>query len=253
MLRDFLGLAWPLVGWWLLTLAPRAAAATAWRDGSLLLLAGALLVLPLTTKSGASWNYLVPAVAALAVATARGWAARRQTSGSPARHRGRGALGARSRLALALGRPFPLPTRGGRAYRARLLRLRHGAHARERRTAADAAARARLRTRSASRSRWRAAASSTSPAARRPAPSSCVERLRRRATALVVGTWPLPDTGSYREAAARSYVQAGGCTLGYYFGTVTATLLPRRDLFRPMSAQAGTRCGAFRAETPTTH
>jgi hypothetical protein len=59
----------------------------------------------------------------------------------------------------------------------------------------------------------------------------------------VIWTWPLPDTGTYRESAERFYAPAGGCKLGYYFGELTATLLPRRDLFRPMQPQAGTRCG----------
>ena len=76
-----------------------------------------------------------------------------------------------------------------------------------------------------------------------PGTELVLERLQQARYTLVVVTWPLPDIGGYQEAAARSYVQAGGCTLGYYFGTVTATLLPRRDLFQPVLQAPGVRCG----------
>src|SRR5262249_44380084 len=79
--------------------------------------------------------------------------------------------------------------------------------------------------------------------ARAPGTELVLKRLEEARYSLLIWTWPLPETGGYREAAARSYAAAGGCKLGYYFGTVTATLLPRRDLFRPMLPQAGTRCG----------
>jgi 4-amino-4-deoxy-L-arabinose transferase-like glycosyltransferase len=251
VLRDFLGLAWPLVVLWLLTLAAAIRRGAGWRDGSLLLLAGAVLVLPLTTKSGASWNYLVPAVAALAVATARGWAGEGSVFGLPRSTAG-AALVAAVALALAMLRPFPLPS----AEDERTARAFYGYV--EGHTRASGGPILAMRPELAYFQVGQPVEMEGSCfvyLARGGAPGSELieQRLRQAAYSLVIWTWPLPDTGSYRDSTARFYVPAGGCKLGYYFGAVTATLLPRRDLFRPMQAQAGTRCGAFRAETPTTH
>jgi len=251
VLRDFLGLAWPLVALWLLTLVAGSGRAHAWRDGSLLLLAGAALVLPLTTKSGASWNYLVPAIAALAVATARGWAGDGSLGGIPRSAAG-ASIVATVALALALVRPFPLPTaedeRTARAFYSYV----------ESHTRASGGPILAMRPELAYfqvRQPVEMEGSCFIYLARGGAPGSerIEERLSQARYTLVIWTWPLPDTGTYRESTERFYTPAGGCKLGYYFGAVTATLLPRRDLYRPMLPHAGTRCGSAVADAcPTT-
>jgi len=246
VVADFLGLAWPLVLLGLATLLAAGDRASALRDGSVLLLAGALLVLPLTTKSGASWNYLVPAVPALAVATARWWAAGAALGGIPRATAG-AALIAVVALVLGLTRPFPLPTpedeRTARAFYAFV----------KDHTRASGGPILAIRPEFAYFHVGQPVEMEGScfiHLARGGAPGTELieQRLGEARYSLVIWTWPLPDMGGYRRATERSYAAAGGCKLGYYFGAVTATLLPRRDLFQPMLAQAGTRCGTALAE-----
>ena len=106
----FASRAWPLllVAGLSLALALRRSRDSL-RDASWLLVAGALLVLPLTAKYGASWNYLVPALPALAIAAARWWPSSGDVLGVPRATAG-AALFAVLGLALALTREFPLPT-----------------------------------------------------------------------------------------------------------------------------------------------
>jgi 4-amino-4-deoxy-L-arabinose transferase-like glycosyltransferase len=243
VLADFLGLAWPLVLLYALSLWLAADRRALLRDGSSLLLLGAVLVLPLTTKTGASWNYLVPLVPAIAVAVARGWA-QPGTLGGLERPTLGAALVASAALALALWRPFPLPSAEDR----RTADLFYG-------YVADVA-RAGAGPILAMRPEYayfhvgqpvEMEGSCFVYLARGHAPGSeTIEaKLAEGVYSLVIWTWPLPDTGSYRASADRLYVPAGGCKLGYYFGAVTATLLPRRDLYRPMLPRAGTRCGSL--------
>lgn len=250
VLRDFLGLAWPIALVWLLTFVAVPDRASAWRDGSLLLVAGAALVLPLTIKSGASWNYFVPAVAALAVSTARAWAAA-GSLGGVSRPIAGAALVAVTALVLALTRPFPLPTpedeRTARAFYSYV----------ESHTRDSGGPILAIRPEFAYfhvRQPVEMEGSCFSYLARGGAPgcNRIEERLAQARYTLVIWTWPLPETGTYRESTERFYAPAGGCKLGYYFGGVTSTLLPRRDLFRAMPAQAGTRCGTAVAEPQTT-
>ena len=238
----FASRAWPLLllAGVSLVLAARASRASL-RDASWLLIAGALLVLPLTAKYGASWNYLVPALPALAVATGRWWPATGEVLGVP-RAAGGAALLATLALALALTREFPVPT----AEDERTARAFYGyvtAH-----TRATGGPLLTLRPELASYLVGQPVEMEGSGffhlgRGKAPGTELVLERLQQARYTLVVVTWPLPDTGGYQEAAARSYVHAGGCTLGYYFGTVTATLLPRRDLYQPVPNAPGIRCG----------
>jgi hypothetical protein len=245
----FLARAWPLLLACALALASTGRGGRdALRDGGVVLLLAAAAVLPLTRKYGASWNYLVPSLPALAVLAARWWA--KGADGRALRAAaGAASLGAIA-LALALTREFPLPSPED----ARTAGALYG-FVREHTSETGGpilAVRPELAyfvvgqpvemEGSGFRSLARGGA---------PGTEVVLERLREARYSLVVLTWPLPDAGGYEEALARSYGLAGGCKLGYYFGEVTVNLLPRRDAFRPMRPLAGTRCGSAPGPTRT--
>ena len=249
---DFLKLAWPLL---LVAAASVLAAAerrTVLRDGSLLLVAGALAVLPLTAKAGASWNYLMPAVPALAVLSARAWAVPGAPLLGAPRPVAGAALLALAALALSLTRSFPLPSaedeRTARAFYAYVSDVaRQGGDP-------ILAMRPELAYYVVGQPVEMEGSSFVHLAnAHAPGAELVERRLAEARYSLLIWTWPLPETGSYRASVERSYAAAGGCKLGYYFGEVTATLLPRRDLFRPMLPQAGTRCGTSVPSLRPTH
>jgi len=203
---------------------------------------GAAVVVPLLSKYGASWNYLVPMMPALVVLACR-WLALALPAGAPGP---RGALGpaltAAAAIALVFTRPFPLPT------------------ALDRRTADAFYAFVKEHTRR----------SGGPILAMRPElayfvvgqpvemEGSTFVRLARHNVAgserllqglrdgrytLLVGLHPLPDTGGYLEAAERNYVHAGGCNLSFYFATAAVHLFTRRDLPLYFTPPADTRCG----------
>ncbi len=249
---DFLKLAWPLL---LVAAASVLAAAErlqVLRDGAVLLVAGALAVLPLTAKYGASWNYLVPAVPALAVLSARSWAIPGNALQGIPRPVAGAAFLAVAALVLSLTRTFPLPTaedeRTGRAFYAYVADL-----AREGRGPILAVRPELAYYLVGQPVEMEGSALAHLARAHAPGTELIEQRLEEARYSLLIWTWPLPDTGGYRAAAERSYAPAGGCKLGYYFGEVTATLLPRRDLFRPMLPQAGTRCGSSVPSPQPTH
>ena len=240
VLGAFLLAAWPLLALWLATLVAAPDRRAALRDGATLLLLGAVIVLPLTAKSGASWNYLVPAIPFLAVATARAWAAGDTRIGLPRATAGAGLLAVVA-LALVVARPFPAPTpsdeRTARAFYTYV---------------ADVARQAGSPI-LAMRPEFAyfhvgQPVEMEDPSfiylARGGAPGSEIveQRLAEARYGLVIWMWPLPDTGSYRASTELHYARAGECRLGYYFGTVAATVLSRRDLHPPPFPQDGARC-----------
>ncbi|HEY8232583.1 MAG TPA: hypothetical protein VIJ10_07970 [Vicinamibacteria bacterium] len=241
VVRDFLALAWPLPLLALVSFLLSGERRAALRDGAVLLLVGALLVLPLATKYGASWNYLVPAVPALAVLTARWWAGAGVVLGLPRPTAGAAIL-ALAALVLSMTRHFPLPTaedaRTARAFYTYVADL-----AREKRGPILAVRPEYAYYHVGQPVEMEGSALIHLAAAHAPGTERIEASLEQARYSLLIWAWPLPETGRYREAAFRSYAAAGGCKLGYYFGQLTATLLPRRDLFRPMQPQAGTRCG----------
>jgi hypothetical protein len=240
VLGAFLQLAWPLVVVWLATLAAAPDRRAVLRDGATLLLLGAVAVLPLATKYGASWNYLIPAIPCLAVATARAWAGGGTLLGLPRAALGTGLLGTAS-LLLALSRPYPVPTPEDEVT-ARTFYAYVADVARETRAPILA-----MRPEYAYFHVGQPVEMEGSGffhLARGGAPGSEIveRRLAEASYGLVIWTWPLPDVGSYRASAARHYARAGDCRIGYYFGTVTATLLPRRGVRHPRVARDGARC-----------
>jgi len=75
--------------------------------------------------------------------------------------------------------------------------------------------------------------------------------LQERRYALVVWTWPLPDSPGWTEALLGNYVRVGDCHLGYYYGAlVPSHLALRRGLAVPFEPPPGTRCEAVHLAAP---
>jgi hypothetical protein len=210
------------------------------RDPSLLLVAGALLIVPLLSKYGASWNYMLPLLPALAVAAAR-WGALAAGERPQRRLAAAAALAGVAAL-LATTRGFPLPTpldeRTAAAFYAFV-------DEHTRRSGGPILA---LRPELAYFVVGQAVeteGSSFSALAQHGAPGCdrVLERLRLGVYTLVVRLHELPRQGGYVEALAARYVHAGGCNLSFYFGTTPVHLFTRRDLPLYMAPPPATRCG----------
>ncbi|MFI4943332.1 MAG: glycosyltransferase family 39 protein [Burkholderiales bacterium] len=241
-----LGRMWPFAAFAALSgaLAFRATrrAGPLFTDGAWLLVLGAAVVVPLLSKYGASWNYLVPMMPALVVLACR-WLAVALPAGAPGPRGAFGpALTAATAIALVFTRPFPLPT------------------ALDRRTADAFYAFVKEHTR---RSGGPILAMRPELAkfvvgqpvemegstfvrlARHNVAGSelLLQRLREGRYTLLVELHALPDTGGYLEAKERNYVHAGGCNLSFYFATAPVHLFTRRDLPLYFTPPADTRCG----------
>jgi len=241
----FVQRAWPLllvgaVSLWLAVRGP--AADQARRDGSLLLVAGALAAWPLVGKYGAWWNYVLPLLPAVAVVAARA-AAAAKADASRRPHPGLAWAAALAVLAVATAASerFPLPT------------------AADEKTASAFYAYVREHTR---RSGGPILAirpelayvvvgqdvemegSGYLQIAGNHAPGTelIVRRLASGTYTLTLVSWPMP-ADAYAELS-RSYRYAGSCRLGYYFGLSSVAVLPRQDLLRALPSAAGVRCGA---------
>jgi 4-amino-4-deoxy-L-arabinose transferase-like glycosyltransferase len=242
----FLRRAWPvlllcLLGLW----AARGRRAEALRDPTLLLLLGCVLVVPTMSKFGAWWNYLLPALPVLAVLAARWWGRATATAAlggisSPTL----GAVGmAAVALALASTRVFPLPTpddeRTSRAFYSYV--TAHVARAGR----PILASRPELAYFLVDQPcEIEGSGYPLLAAASVPGTETVLHRLEHAEYTLLIEAWPFPSEGVYTRSIARSYVDAGGCRVGYFFGTIRILLLPRRDVAHPMRPQPGTRCGS---------
>jgi 4-amino-4-deoxy-L-arabinose transferase-like glycosyltransferase len=248
-----LGRLWPFAAFaalaGTLALAATRRARPLCTDGAGLLVAGCVLVFPLLSKYGASWNYLVPLVPALVVLGCR-WLAR-ALPGDAAGLRGAAgpALAAAAALALSLARPFPLPTPLDR----RTADAFYG-YVKEhtRRTGGPLLA---LRPELAYfvvGQPVEMEGSGFARLARHGVPGSerLLDGLRGGRYTLLVELHDMPEDGGYADAAARNYVHAGGCNLSFYFGTAPVHLFTRRDLPLYMRPAAGTRCGGPAPPTP---
>ncbi len=233
---------WPLT---LPALAALACCARRWRellgDGSLLLLAGALVVLPLLSKYGASWNYFLPLAPALCVLGARWWALAFPDAAATMRRLGPPAAAAVA-VALAATRVFPLPTAADERTASAFYSF-VAAHSR-RSGGPILALRPELAYFVAGQPVEMEGSGFVRLAERHaPGTERVLERLSRAEYSLVVQMHELPASGGYREALDRGYRHAGGCNLSFYFGTVPVHLFTRRDLPLVMSPPEGTRCG----------
>jgi hypothetical protein len=198
------------------------------RDGALLLLAGGLFVLPAMAKSGAWWNYLLPALAAATVLLGRVW-----TTGT--------AVVAGLALLLASTRAYPLPTAEdaatSRVFYAEV--LRRGAPL--------------LATRPdygyfLLGQPVEVEGSSLVHLARAKAAGLdlVLDRLHSghyRMLAVISYFWPAQP--EYEKALVGEYRVAGACTLAFFYGrTQFVLLLPRADA-RPFEPEPAARCRSF--------
>jgi hypothetical protein len=82
-------------------------------------------------------------------------------------------------------------------------------------------------------------------AAEAPGTEGVLRRLEARRYALVVWTWPLPDSPRWTGALLRGYSRVGECRLGWYFGApFPSHLALRRDLDLRFDPPPSTRCVA---------
>jgi hypothetical protein len=232
--------AWPL-----LVLA-LAAALAAWarrehphRDSATLLLAGGLAVAPMLFKQGASWNYLLPFFAAIVVAAGR-WASS---------FRAWPVAASFVALALAMTRTFPLPTAVDEA----TARAFYGfTQEVQRRTGGPLLVSRPDLVYFLAGQPAEIEGSSFLPLAAGAAPGTdgVLRALQERRYALVVWTWPLPDTPQWTSALLGGYVRVGECRLGWYFGApFPSHLALRRDLALSFAPPPGTRCSAANPES----
>lgn len=233
------------------------AARDRWRtllaDPSVFLVLGCVLVVPAMSKHGASFNYALPALPALAVMTGRFFGvglAPGASGDEPPGRRGSPVLPAAAAvvvsgiaLLLAAHQTFPLPTsvdeRAGRVlygYVREYVAEAGGPIVATRPDLAYVLVGQPIEIEGSSFMHLAAAGL--------PGTEVVLDRLQRAEYTLVLETWPYPVRGGYREAIERSYVYAGGCNLGYYFGVVAVHAFSRRDIRRNLVPPAGTTsCG----------
>jgi len=241
--------AWPIAllalagAWWATRLGVRP-----WREPSLLLVVGGLLIVPGMAKHGASWNYLIPLLAAVVVFGGHvSTAIEESRPGASAR-----SLGAMVTAAVALGlattSTFPLPD------------------AEDERTARVFYAFIRTFT-----SRVGGPILVSTPdyvyfdnhqpveiegssfphlfAARTAGTERVLEKAQRGTYTLAAWTWPFPL--EINEALSRRYDHVGDCNLAWYFASLDVHVLARKDFGVRFLPPAGTRCGsAVRGATP---
>jgi hypothetical protein len=242
ILAHALKLMWPFAA---LAAVAFAAVARRWRealtDGAVLLVVGAVLVVPLLSKYGASWNYMVPLVPALCVLAGRWWSLAPFPSGSTGRAAGV-ALGAVAALALAATRDFPLPRpeneRTSTAFYAFVSEHTRKTGGPILATRPEMAYFVVGQTVEMEGSGFAALARHGVPGTAR-----VLRRLQDGEYTLLVQLHDFPPSGGYAEAVAARYVHAGGCNLAYYFGSVAVHLFTRRDLPFFMNPPPGTYCG----------
>jgi hypothetical protein len=235
--------AWPLLAALAAgALLARRAGRSPHRDGSMLLLAGGLAIVPTLGKYGAWWNYLLPLLAATAVAAGRLFALA-EGEGPPSRPPVAAALLSALSLVVATATTFPVPTgedeRTARAFYGMV-------------TSAAARSGAPIQAMRPEMAYFVAGqpaeveGSGFESLASRGVPGTELVRDRIRAGryALLAITWPLPATTDYTEAVAARYRKVAVCTLGYCIGPYDTAVYVRRDLEVPLPAAAGTRCRA---------
>ena len=230
--------AWPLlllalVGF---LLARRAGAAPE-RDSGLLLALGALLILPALGKFGASWNYLLPFLAALAVLAGRFFARVGASTG----------VGALLLSGVALGTAatsrFPLPSaedeRTARSFYAMVTSITARAQAPILALRPELAYFLVGQPTEAEGSGFESLVAHDVAGTR-----SVLEGVRARRYGLVVVMWNFPSTEEWVTALGAGYERIAVCSLGYYFGRFDARIFSRADLAVRVRPPEDSRCGA---------
>ena len=237
--------AWPLAALGgAALLAARGRRRSLLADPALFLVLGGALLVPAMSKNGASWNYALPALPALAVVAGRWWGLA-SAPGEPPPHPSLPAVASvlvsGVALVLALTRVFPLPgDEDARTARALYAYVR--AHV------ADSggpilASRPDLAYFLVGQPvEIEGSSYPHLAAAGVPGTEKVLARLQGAEYPLLLETWPWPRAGGYREAIGRSYADAGACNLRYYFGVVRVRALSRRDVRRALAPAPGMRC-----------
>jgi hypothetical protein len=205
--------------------------------------AGQLIAYPWdwSPDEGLYWNYLLPFYAAIVVATGswasclRAWPA---------------AAASVLALALASTRPFPLPTARDEAtarafygYTQEVQRVSGGPFLASRPDLVYFLAGQPAEVKGSSFVHLAAGGA--------PGTEGVLRRLEERRYALVVWTWPLPDSPEWTAALRRGYERVGECRLGWYFGPRFPSVLAlRRDLAIRFDPPPGTRCQAANPTPP---
>ena len=212
------------------------------RESACALVVGGLAAVPLLSKSGATWNYLLPLLAALAVwsGTLAGALARRRPGWQPALVALLGAVA----MAGAVPAPFPLPDETAALTADAFYGL------------VSARLEARPGPLLALRPDYAYVVAGQPLAvdggggfyhlAKRGVPGtrSVLEGLEHRAYPVVVaGPWRFPETGGWTEALDRGYQLLAVCGLRYYFGPVSFAVY----VARPGPGTAPVSAPSFRA------
>jgi hypothetical protein len=238
----FSALAWPILALAAATgLAAWAAGGRPWREPATLLVVGGLAIAPMMGKYGATWHYLLPLLAATVVVAGR-WGL--LLRGWPA---------AASALALVLAatRPFPLPTaldeataRAFYGYTQEVQRRSGGPLLATRPEFVYFLAHQPVEIEGSGFVHLAAGGAAGT--------ERVLRGLEERRYALVVWTWPLPESPRWTAALLRGYERVGACRLGWYFGApFPSHLAVRRGLDAPFDPPPGTRCAASRERTGT--
>jgi hypothetical protein len=222
------------------------------RSSAILLVAGGALAIPMLSKSGASWNYLLPLHVGVAVLLG-------QVAGTIARLRpawsaGIGALLGAVALAVGLARPFPLPDERAASTAEAFYGL-----VRESVTESGAPLLA-LRPDYAyvvvgqplevdgGGSFYHLAKQGV------PGTERVLAGVRTGAYGVVVGgPWFFPETGGWMEALNARYRPLAVCGLRYYFGRVPFALYVRREATQRAYFPPGADCGSFDASGEPRH
>jgi hypothetical protein len=239
ILTDFSFRSWPVLLLALVSaLAAGLAKARPHREPACLMLAGGLLILPMASKAGALWNYLLPLYAALAVAAgcwaARAVAARNWQPVVPA------AIAALS-LALATTQTFPLPTTFDEAAARTLYGFVQDFH---RKIGGPFLASSPDLVYFLVGEQTEIEGTSFSHLVDSGAPGALdvLTRLEQARYTLVIETWPLPERPEWKSALHRNYRPLGACRLGSYFTGYDSRLYARRGLPVEFTPPAGVRC-----------
>jgi hypothetical protein len=211
------------------------------RDSSLLLVAGALALVPFLGKYGASWNYLLPLLPALSVLAGRYWALALPGPECAVRRGFAVAAVALAALGLSLTRTLPVPS----ALDARTARAFYGFVTEHTRRSGGPilATRPELAYFLVGQSVEMEGSGFESLARNHVAGTERIlERLEDGRYTLLVTLHALP-LGGWAEAAQARYVHAGGCNLSFYFGTTAVHLFTRADLPFVLAPPPDTRCG----------
>jgi len=239
ILADFSLRSWPVL---LLALVSALAAGLArtrpHREPACLMLAGGLLILPMSGKAGALWNYLLPLYAALVVAAAC-WAARAVAARNwqPVVPTAIAALS----LALAITQTFPLPTAFDQAAAQTFYGFVQDFH---RKLGGPFLASSPDLVYFLVGEETEIEGTSFSHLADSGAPGArdVLTRLEQARYTLVVETWPLPARPEWQIALRRNYRPLGVCRLGSYFTGYDSRLYARRGLPVDFTPPAGVRC-----------